>query len=69
MFIDGLTVSGLICSGQMPAAEVRNTLAAELDRLVTEVTAAGERRVPGEPERVERLDGPARDASRAWCPV
>jgi AcrR family transcriptional regulator len=40
MFIDGLTVSGLICPGQMPAAEVRNTLSAELDRLVTEVTAA-----------------------------
>ena len=47
MFIDGLAVSGLICPGPLPAAEVRDTLAAELDRLVTEVTAAGERRVRG----------------------
>ena len=38
MFIDGLAVSGLICPGQMPAAEVRSTLSVELDRLVTEVT-------------------------------
>ena len=41
MLIDGLAVSGLICPGQMPVAEVRDTLATELDRLVTEVTAAG----------------------------
>jgi hypothetical protein len=57
MFLDGLAVSGLICPGQMPAAEVRSTLSVELDRLVTEVTAAsgasGSRRAGG----VERLVG------------
>jgi AcrR family transcriptional regulator len=40
VFIDGLAVNGLICPGQMTVAELRRTLDDELDRLVTEVTAA-----------------------------
>lgn len=41
LFLDGLAVNGLICPGQLDAAALRATLAAELDRLVTEVTPAG----------------------------
>ena len=40
MFIDGLAVSGLVCPGAMPVAEVRETLAAELDRVVAELGPA-----------------------------
>lgn len=43
MFIDGLAVSGLICPGQLPVTEVRDTLAVELDRLVTEIKGRVER--------------------------
>jgi len=39
LFIDGLAVNGLICPGRLPVPEVRRSLAAELDRLVSEVTA------------------------------
>jgi AcrR family transcriptional regulator len=40
LFIDGLAVNGLICPGQLDRAALRATLSNELDRLVTEVTAA-----------------------------
>ena len=37
VFIDGLAISGLISPGQMDAAALRETLGAELDRLVAEI--------------------------------
>jgi AcrR family transcriptional regulator len=42
LFIDGLAVNGLICPGQLDGPALRATLAAELDRLVSEVMAPAE---------------------------
>lgn len=51
VFIDGLAVNGLICPGQMTAAELRRTLGAELDRLTEEVTGVS----PTSSSRSDRL--------------